>query len=424
MRYVPFFVFAGALTLTGCGGGGETSAPATPPANASPVADAGVDMMFQEASDVALDGTGSSDSDGEIAAFSWLQTAGPQVELAEANSAAPTFQAPPVPERTVLTFQLTVTDDDGATDQDSVSITVEPAPRPSRLEFELTVDGAARAYTLYTPRDFTDDADAIVVLHGGSQSMRSILDSNQTPRRWLEIADEQGVLIIAPNGFNALDGDGLGDDQYWNDQRAFDIPEASGEDDVGFILAVIEAALEGRGFNADRVFATGVSNGGSMTFRLLIEATDRFAGGGTFIAGLTEDEVPPPSGPIPIALLNGTEDPINPFDGGSGVEERGPARPVPETVAFWVGANAVGPDPNVTRQLPDTVPDDDCVIEENVYERADGAPAVIFYRAIGGGHTTPDPAAPADTPFLRNIVGNTCKDVEGIDLMFNFFQQQ
>ena len=75
---------------------------------------------------MTLDGTGSTDSDGTITSFAWTQTSGPAVTLTGADTATPSFTAPTGPAS--LTFELTVTDNDGATDTDSVTVTVTAPP--------------------------------------------------------------------------------------------------------------------------------------------------------------------------------------------------------------------------------------------------------------------------------------------------------
>ena len=89
----------------------------------APVADAGNDQSVTEGDMVTLDGTGSTDENGTIATYSWEQTGGTTVTLAGAATA--TFTAPDVDNSgEILTFQLTVTDNDGLTGKDTIDVTV------------------------------------------------------------------------------------------------------------------------------------------------------------------------------------------------------------------------------------------------------------------------------------------------------------
>ncbi|MBI3560332.1 MAG: PKD domain-containing protein [Gammaproteobacteria bacterium] len=121
-------VFTFQLTVTdnlGATGTASVSVTVKAAPNQPPTANAGVTQTLQSGSTVTLTGIGT-DPDGTIAAFAWTQIAGPTVTLTGANAATASFIAPPVSANTVLGFQLTVTDNQGATGTSTVSITVIP----------------------------------------------------------------------------------------------------------------------------------------------------------------------------------------------------------------------------------------------------------------------------------------------------------
>ncbi|MFK7830099.1 MAG: S8 family serine peptidase [Congregibacter sp.] len=107
----------------GGGGGGGSSAPAPVP-NVAPTAQAGEPQTIDAGTQAELDASGSSDSDGSISSFLWTQSDGPSVDLQSADQAQASFVAPDVSVDTTLVFTVTVTDNDGATATDSVSITL------------------------------------------------------------------------------------------------------------------------------------------------------------------------------------------------------------------------------------------------------------------------------------------------------------
>jgi hypothetical protein len=103
------------LVLAACGGGGDK--------NRSPVASAGPDQNANRNASVTLDGTGSTDADGNALAYRWTQTGGTPVSLSAATSSQPTFTAPA--QSAVLTFQLVTNDGKVDSPADSVAITVK-----------------------------------------------------------------------------------------------------------------------------------------------------------------------------------------------------------------------------------------------------------------------------------------------------------
>ncbi|MBW2107666.1 MAG: PQQ-binding-like beta-propeller repeat protein [Deltaproteobacteria bacterium] len=115
------------LTVTDNGGlqSSDTCIVNVSNSNTAPTADTGPAQDILEGATVTLDGSNSSDSDGEIMAYRWAQTAGPPVALSVPGAQAPTFVAPPVgPQGTVLGFRLTVTDDAGLRSGQETTITV------------------------------------------------------------------------------------------------------------------------------------------------------------------------------------------------------------------------------------------------------------------------------------------------------------
>lgn len=129
--------------LYACGGGGGGSSPSPTPANVSPVAEAGLAQSANAGDLVTLNAGDSRDSDGNIVAFAWSQSEGPSVELDGADQSQASFVAPSLGEDRELVFTLIVTDDDGATASDSVTITVSAAMVTEQVSLSGRIEPSA-----------------------------------------------------------------------------------------------------------------------------------------------------------------------------------------------------------------------------------------------------------------------------------------
>ena len=159
-------ILTAGVAVTGCGGGSGGSSPA--PVNSPPTANAGADRTVDELTQVVLSGS-AEDGDGTIRTYRWMQVSGTGVELADADTAQARFTAPDGTSGTVeLVFRLTVTDDDGATANDEVIVTVIFISSPP------TVDAGA---------DRTIDELTEVLLSGSAEDDDGTIQSY----RWTQV---------------------------------------------------------------------------------------------------------------------------------------------------------------------------------------------------------------------------------------------
>ncbi|MFC6943261.1 CARDB domain-containing protein [Salinirubellus sp. GCM10025818] len=180
--------------------------------NQPPSADAGDDQTVQAGDTVTLDGSDSSDpNSADTLSYSWTETTDSGVSLSDASAEQPTFTAPSVTSETTLDFELTVTDDDGATDTDTITVTIQP---PDAANFQVSNLNAPSTAT----QGDAIDVSATVENTGGQQATKSVEFRVDTDNDG-SIADESAVasqdVQLGPGAstavtFEDVDTSGLG----------------------------------------------------------------------------------------------------------------------------------------------------------------------------------------------------------------------
>lgn len=115
----------------------------------APTANAGTPQMVDPGTLVTLDGsTSTANGLATIASYSWSQTFGSPVTLSDPSITMPAFTAPTAATGTVLTFQLTVTDDGGMTDTATVTVTLKNVAPTLSIADQLVFIGANLSFTV------------------------------------------------------------------------------------------------------------------------------------------------------------------------------------------------------------------------------------------------------------------------------------
>lgn len=290
------------------------------------------------------------------------------------------------------------------------------APLPAGMtEQRFSFQGTERRFLEFQSARFAPGAPIVIVLHGGGQSAQKMFRKATSPHQsWLRLAEREGFLLLAPNGTDPRTGDPAGESQHWFDLRN-KWPLTNGPpDDVGFIEALADWAVRERQADPKRLYIAGASNGGMMTFRVLIERPEKFAGGAAFNATLPAWKLLEPAVARPIMIALGTKDPVIPWEGGELLKGGIILRSALATLEFWLEAHGLEGEPPVARILmPDLAPDDDCRIERWSWGGSADAPLVLFWVIRGGGHWLPSTQPFTLTPKLLQSMGPRCLDADG-----------
>jgi polyhydroxybutyrate depolymerase len=259
--------------------------------------------------------------------------------------------------------------------------------------------GIYRTYRLYVPAVYSEATPAPLMfnLHGyTSDAFGQALYANFNP-----IADTAGFLTVIPNG--TIDGFG---NRYWN---CFIAP-GTGVDDVAFLSALIDSLDAVYNIDLNRVYSTGMSNGGFMSHALACELSNRIAAIASVTGSIDEDRIEfcDPQHATPVMQIHGTADATVPYYGDFGF------MPVDSVVAYWVNQNNCFSEPSFTA-VPDIVTTDMCTAEHYVYSGCYDDINIELFKIIDGGHTWPGTAL----TFLgvTNLDINACREI------WRFFSQ-
>jgi polyhydroxybutyrate depolymerase len=282
-------------------------------------------------------------------------------------------------------------------------------------EFHLNFGGIERTYLVHFPTTKTKSHDLPVVfcLHGSGGTAKGMI--RLTRGRFNDLADQDGFIVVYPDAVR----------KNWNDGRSgyYSYSVARNIDDVGFILQIIKALKADHPVDDSRIFVCGMSNGGFMTMRLACEQAGVFKGAAAIVATISEDFLQQckPVNPINILFMNGTSDPLVPYQGGEiGLfrKTRGKIISTDNAVKFWSGVNGCNPSP-FKELLPDQDPSDSTRVEKYTFTDGKNGTSVMLFRVIGGGHTWP-----GGLQYLREgIIGRTCKDINACDEIWKFFKR-
>jgi polyhydroxybutyrate depolymerase len=271
-----------------------------------------------------------------------------------------------------------------------------PGNHVRTVEFE----GKSRPYLLHVPAGYDGAAHTpvIVALHGFAMPAALM-----PPFTGLDAAsDKVGFLVVYPSG--------TGIPVRWN-SGGF---RGQSGDDVGYIRTVIDDLASVANVDPARVYATGISNGAMMCYRLAAELSDRIAAIAP-VAGTMAQPSANPLRPVPVIHFHGTADSLVPFGGPSaGSPAWMTFKSVDDSIKAWAVLDGC-PDSPRTTLLPDTDQSDGCTVERTVYGPGREGAEVVLYTVRGGGHTWPG------RKMIGRFLGATTLDIDADTLIWEFF---
>jgi polyhydroxybutyrate depolymerase len=232
-------------------------------------------------------------------------------------------------------------------------------------------NGIMRTYSVYVPAIYSPATPVPLLfnLHGyGSNNIEQEFYADFRP-----VADTAGFIIVHPNG--TLDGQNK---RFWNTFGS------SAVDDIGFLSALIDTISESYNINPNRIYSTGMSNGGFMSYDLACALSNRIAAIASVTGSMTYARFIScnASHPMPVMEIHGTADGTVPYAGNVLFA------PIDSLVNYWARFNNCALTPAIA-QVPDINTTDGSTAEHYVYDHGDFGSKVELFKIIGGGHTWP-----------------------------------
>ncbi len=284
-----------------------------------------------------------------------------------------------------------------------------PAPVHALTAASFSSGGRARSYELYVPDTVERPAALLLAFHGAMGDAATI--RRRTGYRLETLARREKFVVAYPNGFGG----------YWNGCRkaARHAANRADVDDVAFARRLVLRLRQSGLVDPNRVYATGFSNGGHMAYRLAVEAPELIAGIAPFAASLPTArnfDCIAAGLPVRTVIVNGTDDPVNPYDGGEvslfGFRNLGDVRSSKDSADYFRALHGRRGEHRVRAIAAGS---QGVSIDE---WRSGGVAAVALVTVHGGGHTIPQ-----SVYRFPRFLGATAGSDEIIDYVWQFLDR-
>jgi polyhydroxybutyrate depolymerase len=285
--------------------------------------------------------------------------------------------------------------------------------------FTITHQSLQRSYLLHIPPQSTSGKPLPLVFnfHGAG--------GNAETQKWYtkmdEAADRDGYIAVYPDGTGGIGGYFL----TWNAGICCGPAVALRSDDVGFALAVLDDIARRTPLDRSRVYATGLSNGSMMAYRLAAEASDRIAAVAGVAGAMTLAEFSP-SLPVPVMHLHSVDDQLVLFEGGLG-----PAFPISNSRELhasvdnmlnkWLDHNKCPEKREIARPVLGSPggPDAAHRATQIIWRACRAGTQVVLWKLAGPGHVWPG----GRRDFLPELLGTPSAVIDANTEIWRFFRR-
>ena len=275
-------------------------------------------------------------------------------------------------------------------------------------EYTITLGNAVRRYLVHVPKSYNKKQVVPLVLffHGGGGNM----NHSSLTYGWKEKSDQEGFIIAFTNGDSRLPNDKFA---TWNAGNCCAHARDANIDDIGYTREVIKDIKSKFAIDPKRVYATGMSNGGMMVYRLACDLANEFTAVAS-VAGTDGTLTCTPTRPISILHIHAKDDTHVLFGGGAGqdafsdLDKVADFISVAETITRWVKRNHTNTTPKRILEVPGAYCD--------LYVSSVNTTQVKLCVTETGGHSWPGSLPVRGKEPSRAIIAN--------DVIWDFFKDQ
>lgn len=265
------------------------------------------------------------------------------------------------------------------------------------IKDSVLIEGHYRTFVYNNPAGNAKES-LMFIMHGSGGSAENIMPAAAKLEAKAKL---EKLLVVYPNGYQ----------HYWNECRkaASSVANIENINENAFFDAMINYFTTRYSLNKQKIYAAGMSGGGHMAYKLALTMPQKIRAVAAVVANLPDTnnmDCVEARRPVPVMIINGTEDPLNLYNGGmmvSGNVTFGQVRSTDRTFKYWANLAGYTGEP-IKEMLPDTDTIDQRIIERYTYKKK-GKPEVVLLKVIGGKHDYP-------------------KDIDAYEEVWEFFKRQ
>jgi polyhydroxybutyrate depolymerase len=270
-----------------------------------------------------------------------------------------------------------------------------PVADTSSFSATMSYGGLSRSYNVVQPKDAPAGAPVLLLLHPRETTALAMLNLSHAA----QLSAAYGAWVIAPEAVNG----------QWHDDPSATGPQADYPDDVGYLSALIDYALDTYQLDPKRVYVAGYSNGGFMAQRLACDITSKIAAVGAVAATMrvSQPAACRPTRALPVAIVMGTQDWAVWYQGNSNYISAA------QVTQFWTSNDRCTGSPTDIGFAP--VAFDPTSVSMDRYPTCTPGNEVRLYTVTKGGHTWPG------SNFALPFLGRTSHVIDATDELWSFF---